>query len=272
VYYKFYFAISAAAVLALCSYSNAQRGGGYNGGVIVNGTNNRDDRPWWNGPAPVLQPPDPKLSIPVTKDEATVHLAQLALNSVNKSLKDIQDKLQAAFEAKPEWVKSVKDVGSAKDALGALTKTAKDKLASSPGYVLAKSHSDNAEAQLAAARDSGNSSAIATWATAKLDAAAKVTKMENDALAKDPKIQSAQESLKTAKATLDALHAQFMASLSDNTDWAAAKAKADDAKTQFTTANIQMQADKMTLAQDQDQKLNEYRTQKNQYDNSRHNP
>jgi hypothetical protein len=201
---------------------------------------------------PILYPPDSGLQERVAYAEAKTKEAAFALDVANKNLQAIQDKLQNKFDLNPDWIAASAKLEAAKSALTNAAKATEAALISNPDYVSAETELDDVQAALTKARSDGDDpDVIMPLATEKMQDSAKVNKMKTDATANDPQVKSAKADLATSQAMVDQLHAKFINSLSDDSDWNEANSIVDQKKGLWVEAQGRQQAAEQLLSQNE---------------------
>ncbi len=157
--------------------------------------------------------------------------AQVEFNRRNSTLHGIQARLKAEFESRDEWVRAQADLKKAQADYEAAKKPVMDALAKKPDYQKAAQAKQKAEAERDALKDARNAAdKLYDAATRVMDANLIITKLENDALAADPKVQAAKKQLAEAQAAVTALNKQFQDEIQGNAEWAEARKLTDDAQ------------------------------------------
>jgi hypothetical protein len=201
---------------------------------------------------PILSPPDSGLQERVAYAEAKTKEAAFALDEANKALQAIQSRLENKFDLNPDWIAAAAKLDGAKSTMSDVTKAAGAALASNPDYISAKSHLDDVQAALTKARADGEGSEVTMpLATEKMEDSTKVNEMKSDAAANDPQVKSAKADLASAQSTVDLLHAKFISTLSDDSDWNEANSIVVQKKELWVEAQSKQQAAEQLLSQNE---------------------
>ena len=174
---------------------------------------------------PTAPPVNPQLM----KARADVTKAQTALDTLTA-------KLTSDYEASDEYTAAKKALADAADALNAAKVPVLAALKDAPEYKGALADEADAAKKLADLKASDSPRTQINAANDDLFKLSAVNgKLETQAYAADPGVQSAQTALQTAKENLNKLKTGFKASLPENADYAAAKKTLDDAQTKLAS-------------------------------------
>jgi len=153
-------------------------------------------------------------------------------NAAKTQMEAAKLKIEKAFEASPDWIEAQTQLKQAQTELETASKPILDDLKSKPEYEQAVQRQSDAKAQVAANQQNPSTATpakLTTPATQALDAADDVTKMEEAAIAADPKAAELKAKVATAGAKLNALTQQRDAAVLADPEWIAAKKAHDQA-------------------------------------------
>lgn len=167
--------------------------------------------------------------------------AQIEFNRLNATVKAITARIRADFEQRDEWIKGQADLKAAQAAYEAARKPVLAALAAKPEYKKALAAREKAEAEREAAKDSRSTEKLYEAAGKAIDANLVVVKMENDALAADPKVQQAEKNLDAAQAVVAGLKKQLEQELETNVEWVEAKKLAEEQQLLVAQATQELQ-------------------------------
>ena len=140
-------------------------------------------------------------------------------------------KVVSAFEASPEWTAAQTDLKQLQTAHDEAAKPVLAALKEKPEYQKAVAAQEAARADVATHQEKPQATPeqLTAPATAALEASSEVTKLEQDALAADPKVTELKAKLTEATARIQQLTAQRDAAVLADADWQAAKRQHDEA-------------------------------------------
>lgn len=167
--------------------------------------------------------------------------AQVEFNRRNAAVKAITARIKTAFEQREAWINAQAELKAARAALEAARQPVLARLAAKPEYKKALEAREKAEAERDALKNSRSSEKLYEAAGRAIDANFVVVKMENDALAADPKVQQAQKQLDAAEAMVSALNQQLEQELESNLQWVEAKRFAEEAQLMVAQATKEFQ-------------------------------
>jgi hypothetical protein len=201
-------------------------------------------------PAPVNVPPVDNSA--ATAAQQQVNTARQAVSKAQEDLNAIAGKLRGEFNSSPEMVAAQGEQRTAQQAFDAASKPVLEKVHESDDYKTASAaHSDD-EAKLTDLRtNNGSADVIATTATDAFNQGSTMSKLEKYALDGDPQASAAKAKMTTAGGKISQLQAAFNASLTQNTEWSAAKKALDDAKQGLETASTSLRDASAKQATDQ---------------------
>jgi hypothetical protein len=160
---------------------------------------------------------------PTTSPAAELAKAQGALERV-------EQRLRAQYEKGEDYVKASGELKSAQDAYDAAYKGVVTRLGDSPEYAAAVKRQQEAEGELAAARQSGQAAVAAGLASTVMEARTAVHKMEAEAAGKDDGVTAAKAKVAEAKGAVDELRKGFEEKMKQDPDYVAAVQAVEDAK------------------------------------------
>ena len=167
--------------------------------------------------------------------------AQVEFNRRNATVKAITARIRADFEQRDEWIKGQADLKAAQAAYEGARKPVLAALAAKPEYKKAAEARDKAEAEREALKNSRAQDRLYEAAQKALDANLLVVKMENDALAADPKVQQTKQQLASAQAVVSGLNKQLEQELETNAEWVEAKKAAEEQQLLVAQATQELQ-------------------------------
>ena len=167
--------------------------------------------------------------------------AQVEFNRRNVAVKAITARIRADFEQRDEWVKAQADLKKAQADHEAARKPVLAALEAKPAYKEAMAAKQKAEAEREALKNSRTTDKLYEAAQKAFDANLAVTKMENDALAADPKVQHTKARLATAQEVVSALTKQLEQELESNAEWVEAKKYSEEAQLLVAQATKELQ-------------------------------
>ncbi|MGE5608567.1 MAG: hypothetical protein ACM359_04895 [Bacillota bacterium] len=167
--------------------------------------------------------------------------AQTELKKAKAELDKAVGKLRAEFRKGDEWTKAQADQKQAQQELEACRKAVLENLKSKPEYQKAVAEKTKAEATRVQLREQeAPPDKMVDALNNAMATAAAVTKLENDAIAADPKASDAKKRLAEATDTLDGLEKQFLESVKANPDLETARAAVKTAEEQVTQAQTSL--------------------------------
>ena len=200
---------------------------------------------------PILRPPDPVLQADVANAEAKTKLAAFEVDEANKKLQAVQDRLEAKFKERPDWVAAATKLDGAKSALKSAMEAAQSALDANPDYVAAKAKLDQVQADLNKAKAEGDPpDVIIPLATERMQASSDLNNIKIDAVTNSAAVQSAKADLATAQASVDKLHADFVSTLSSDAEWNTANSVVDERKSTWVEERAKLTAAQEILSQD----------------------
>jgi hypothetical protein len=199
---------------------------------------------------------------PLDDAEKQLAAAKAALAEASGKLSTVGDKLRAAWEARPEVAAAIHAAEAARIAYDAASNPVLANLETRSDYKAALNARDDAEKRVEEARSgdsdsssssdsSGGGGGIAQAANDALAARNAITQIRVNALAGDPKTVAAKQNLTTAADKLNAMKAEFEASIKSDPTWSSAKREVDDAQAKVTTAQAAYDAAERKVAQEQ---------------------
>jgi hypothetical protein len=183
---------------------------------------------------PVVQQPNPPAATPATQPADPVAVAQARLDRVTAEL-------ERQFEQTPEFRTAIAELRGAEAAYDQTLLSERQSTKSDPAYQQALAEKEKASKALAAAWRPDTQSSPSTQpvevttaqlraAQAKLAAAKKLTDLEIQSLDNKPTVAAARQRVAAAKAHVDELQADHVASLADNPVWQTAQHLLDSAR------------------------------------------
>ena len=204
-----------------------------------NGTNDAAKKPKnYNYPPPVD-------TSPAAEDKKKVISARDAQAKAQMALNKVVDKLKAQFEASSERKATVAAAEQARSEYDGFRTPLIDSVHNSAVYKAAAAEKEQVNAKFIA--DDGSDHA--QLAQERLDVGKKLTKLEADALAADPKVVAAQQKCADISGKLAAQYAQFQESIKSDSQWQTAKAALDKAKSDTDAAEKELTAETAREAQ-----------------------
>jgi hypothetical protein len=167
--------------------------------------------------------------------------AQVEFNRRNTTVKALTARIRADFEQRDAWIKAQADLKAAQAAHEAARRPVLARLAAKPEFKKAMEAKQKAEAERDALRNSRSSDKLYEAAQKAIDANFALIKMENDALAADPKVQQTKQVLDAAEATVAALNEQLEQEMHSNAEWVEAKKYAEEAQLMVAQATKELQ-------------------------------
>jgi len=199
---------------------------------------------------------------PLDDAEKQLTAAREAYKQANDKLGSVVDKLKAAWEAKPEVAAAIHATEAARVAYDAASNPVLANLENRSDYKAALSAREDAEKRVEAARSgdsdsssssdsSGDGESIAQAANDALVARNALTQIRVNALSGDAKTVAGKQTLSVAADKLNAMRAEFDASIKNDLTWSSAKKEVDDAQAKETAAQAAYDAAERKAAQEQ---------------------
>jgi len=187
----------------------------------------------------------PQVNPVIAADRAQVTTNQSALNAANLSYTNAVTDFTTTFMKTPDYAAAQKGVDDATKELDAARAAVIAKLkANDTAYKAAVQKEADAKKKLDQIRaNGGNRDAISAQAQAILDAGDAVTKIENDALAKDIPYQDAKKKLAAANDKLKAQKDALADAIKNDEKLTGLKTAVDTAKTALADSQTKLKAD-----------------------------
>jgi hypothetical protein len=163
--------------------------------------------------------------------EANLARAKTQRDAAQRELETVTVRAHHELEDADEFVAAKKELAAAVQASNQAKKTALDTLHGQHAYQAAKKQEEEAQRKLDAAKNTGASEAErTTLSNDLLQRSNEVSKLENDALEKDPAVKAAQAAFQTAHDKVEKIKTENADKIARDPDIAAARKKLEDAQ------------------------------------------
>jgi hypothetical protein len=214
-----------------------------------NPNQNQNQNQSQNQPKPAQPPPGNSAAAAKAKqaqaDQAMVSLAQKDWVEASQRLQAVMDGYRMAFHQTKPWMDADKKLSDARSALSSAHDAVLDNLSKDSDYQAAVADRKKAQADLDAAKasDTATPETITPLAQTVLDDAAKIRKLERQAMDEDAGVVAAKAKLADSQSAMDQLNSQFDSSLAGVKPVKDAQDAVDGARKKLQAAQARLHSD-----------------------------